>query len=77
MADKNECDTEKKSILLREKTDLDVSWIALSTLINGPTFDELPPLERSMLEVQLAAMLTYSTCLQMRINAISDPFRGA
>lgn len=56
-----------KDRLLEEKQQLDDRAGKLDAFINGDKFHTVSDIQKSLLSIQLAAMLTYSHCLGERL----------
>lgn len=61
--------------LVDEKAQLEERAAKLQSFINDDSsaFNSLDPAQKSLLKVQLQAMLTYDRCLFERISLINEP----
>lgn len=59
-----------KDRLLEEKEQLTERGNKLEAFINSGKYQELPPVQQSLLRIQLQAMVTYGQCLIERISWI-------
>mgnify|MGYP001558673993 CR=1 FL=1 len=57
-----------KERLKQEFEELEERISRLAIFIHSKKLDEVTPIQRSLLIVQIEAMQTYSTCLHERIN---------
>lgn len=57
-----------KDRLLEEKAQLDERGNKLDAFIKSENFEKIEPVQRSLLKIQLQAMVTYGQCLMERIS---------
>lgn len=57
-----------KSRLLEEKAQVDERGNKLESFIKSNNFETVHPVQKSLLRVQLQAMVTYGQCLKERIE---------
>jgi hypothetical protein len=61
-----------KSRLLEEKAQLDERGDKLNSFIVSEKFESIDPIQKSLLKVQLQAMVTYGQCLMERIKVLDE-----
>ena len=55
--------------VVEETAALKANIVSLTNFIDGPNWDKVNPIQKSLLHAQLAAMTTYHIILQQRIKS--------
>lgn len=63
---------EFKKRLVTESTELDEKIEKLATFMGNEKFNQIDPIQQSLLKTQYNAMITYSVCLSERIAWLKD-----
>jgi hypothetical protein len=61
-----------KERLLTEKVELDEKRSKLETFQNSEAFQKIEPIQRTLLNIQVQSMATYSQCLLERISWLKE-----
>ena len=59
--------------LITEADELTTRVVKLREFLHSKKVHEIPPLQRSLLQIQLNAMYTYESCLMERLMWIDNP----